>query len=84
MNSHARFTSHGTPNKPMQRAGTDKLHAPHRRAGFTISAHAPQGRRAVADGCRYATGAHFWRSQTLCFERGPCRLRSVSRRTLSL
>ena len=44
-----------SPNNRMQRAGHDKVHAPHCLAIFGISDYAPQGRRAVADADRWAT-----------------------------
>ena len=43
-----------TPNNPMQRAGTHKLHAPDRSARFAVSACAQRALRAVADGDRWA------------------------------
>jgi hypothetical protein len=47
-----------TPNKPMQRAGTDKVQG-RGRSTYTYSqvrlARVLNSRRAVADGCRWAT-----------------------------
>lgn len=38
------------PNKPLQRSGHDKVHAPHRHLGIRVSGSAPQMRRVRAHG----------------------------------
>jgi hypothetical protein len=74
-----------TPNKHMQRSVRDKVLG-RGRIGVVLEqvcgARVLKGCAAGADVNRYATRAHFWRSQELCIERALCFPRSNPVRSL--